>query len=611
MFEFLRRLIFPIIIVVLFFFVAMIILQWGADITRSGRPDDSIGAINGESISFADYERYYTKLLRQEQENTDYDIPDKKIEELRDQAWSQLVSDYLMNKEIERYKIFVTDEEIFTFLRMYPPTEIQSFPQFMTDGQFDYQKYTAAMVSPENAPFWAQIEAYVLPDLKKFKLQEVILNTVRTTPSEIMDDFMANNEKIKIGYINVPNGVVEPFAPQPTEEETKAYYDEHHDDYKIGEKATIDIVSFEKTPSENDWSRVEYMINDIYDTTFAGADFAELAITYSEDNSAASGGDLGWFAKGRMVPAFDSAAWTLDIDEISKPVKTRFGWHIIKLLGRKTEKETPQGADKPEMVEKLNAAHILLKVEASQETLDQLITNAQDFVESAKEMGFHTAAEEYNYKPVTSAPFMKKGYIQPSIGTNEVVSEFAFGNDSGKIGEVVDSREAYCAYVVGTRTPESYTEYDKAMPTVLKLLQKEKGSQLAYDTLAVMHQDLIDGSTFKQTAEKYGFEYSISDNITRRSAVPGVGSAAEILGTAFALESPNSISKPVKYDRGSAIITLLNRISPNLEQFDQVKDSLELAVLQKKHQDVFNRWFNQILESSEIEENVSKFYRSY
>ncbi len=611
MFEFLRKLIFPIIIVVLFFFVAMIILQWGADITRSKRTDDTIGKIDGKKIAVADYDEYYKRLLRQEQENTDYDIPDKKIEELREQAWSQLVSDYLMNKEIEKYHVVVTDEEIFAFLRMYPPKEIQSFPQFMTDGKFDYQKYTAAMVSPENAPFWAQIEAYVLPDLKKYKLQEIILNTVRTTPAEVMDAFMADNEKVKIGYINVSNGAVEPFAPKPTEEEMHAYYDEHREDFKVKARATIDIVGFEKKPSDNDWARVEYLINDIYDTAVAGADFAELAKTYSEDNSAASGGDLGWFARGRMVPEFDSVAWSLKIDEISKPVKTRFGWHIIKLLGRKTEKETPKGSNKPEIVEKINAAHILLKVEPSQETLEQLLKNAQDFVESAKEMGFYAAAKEYNYEVVTSSPFMKDSYIQPLIGTNKEVSDFVFSNDSGKVGDVADARDAYCAYMVESRIPVSYTKYEDAKATVARILQKESGEQLAYDTASVIRDAIIAGMTFKKAGEKYGFEYNFADNITRRSTIPGVGGAPEVLGTAFALKSPNSISKPVRYDRGTIILTLLDRISPNLDQFNQVKDSLEVAVLQKKNQDVFNRWFNHIVESANIENNVSKFYHTY
>jgi peptidyl-prolyl cis-trans isomerase D len=611
MFEFLRKLIFPIIIVVLVFFVAMIILQWGADITRSQRADNVVGEIDGEKITYDQFDQYYRRLLRQEQENTDYDISDKRMAELRDKAWQDMVNDNLMNKEIEKYHVVVTDEELFAFLRMYPPQEVQTFPQFMTDGKFDYQKYTQAMVNPNNAPFWNQIEAYVLPDLKKYKLQEIIINTVRTSPAEVQEAFIAGSEKIKIGYINVPEGAVEPFAKPATEEEIKAYYDEHRDDYKVPEKGTIDIVSFDKAPSENDWARVQYLINDIYDSAMAGADFAELAKTYSEDNSAAGGGDLGWFAKGRMVPEFDSVAWNLKIDGISKPFKTRFGWHIVKLLGRKTEKETPRGSDKPEMVEKIDAAHILLKVEPSEETLQQLLTNARDFIQSAKQMGFHKAAEEYNYKVQPTSPFTVNSYIQPYIGINDNVTNFVFHNDSGKVGDVVDTREAYCAYVTGKRTPSTYTPFDEAKSTVARMLQKIKGEELAYDTALTIHDAVIGGMTFKQAGEKYGFEYKLADNITRQSSIPGVGNAAEVVGTAFAMNSPNSISKPVKYDRGSVVLTLIDRISPSLDQFNDVKDSVQTAVMQKKDQDVFNRWFNDLVENAKIVNNVSKFYRNY
>ena len=99
--------------------------------------------------------------------------------------------------------------------------------------------------------------------------------------------------------------------------------------------------------------------------------------------------------------------------------------------------------------------------------------------------------------------------------------------------------------------------------------------------------------------------------ITRQSSVPGVGSAPEVLGTAFALKAVNSISKPVEYDRGSIVMTLLEKTSLNLEDYNQIKDSLEIAVLQKKHQDVYNRWFNQMIENADIVNNVKKFYRSY
>lgn len=72
-----------------------------------------------------------------------------------------------------------------------------------------------------------------------------------------------------------------------------------------------------------------------------GADFAELAQEYSSDGSAAEGGDLGWFGVGAMVPEFEQAAYDLEVDEISEPVQSQFGFHIIQV----TEKRELEGAE--------------------------------------------------------------------------------------------------------------------------------------------------------------------------------------------------------------------------------------------------------------------------
>lgn len=602
MFEFLRQMIKPIMIIVLVAFVATIIFSWGQG-GFGGRSKDTIGVVDGEEISIQLYDRYYSNLYRQEQGNTDEEITPEKAQQLRERAWAQLVADVIMNKEFDKRNLKITDKEIFDYLKFYPPAEIQTTPQFMTDGQFDYQKYISAMVNPEFAPFWNQLEVFIMGDLKKFKLQEEVLSTVRVTPAEVMEAFLEDHEKVKIGYINISASVLEKSVAEPTEEAIVNYYEEHKEDYKIGERAAASVVTFEKEPSDNDWDRIYYQIKDIYDSAVAGEDFAELAMTFSEDGSASNGGDLGWFERGRMVPEFDSATWSLEVGEISTPVRTRFGWHIIKLVDMKTEPGPNQG-----IIQKRKASHILLKIQASQETLDQVMMNANDFAEAAKEEGFEEAAERFNYEVKPTQPFLKNSYIQ-IIGRNSKADQFAFGSKVGAISEPMEHANFYFVMKLDSLLPEGYNELEKVRASIGYKIKTDNAREMAKDTAETIYSELLAGGTFAKTAEKYGFTYDQTDFITRTSSIPAMGSSSEVIGTAFSLSEINSISEPIVYDRGAAIITILEKQSPDLTEFNQIQDSLQFVVMQKKHQAAYSRWYDNLITSAEIENYIDDFYR--
>ncbi len=608
MFEFLRKMIVPLMLIVLVAFIATIIFSWGGG-GFQGAPNDTVGIIGGDKIAYADFDRYYNSLLRQEQRKSDVEITLAKAKEIRDQAWSQLVADHLMNKEVEKHGIFVTQKEVFDFLTYFPPTELQNSPQFMTDGKFDYQKYINAMPVPENAPFWAQVEQMVTPDLMKRKLAEDLYTAVRVTPAEVMEAFLVVNDKAKIGYVNLLGDDLLSGIAEPTEDQINEYYNSNKDDFKLKEQAVLNIVKFDKVASDNDWTITKYEIESIYDSIMAGADFTEMAQIFSDDGSAENGGGLGWFGPGRMVPPFDSAVFSMDVGEISHPVKTQFGWHLIKLLEKKTEKEVPRGKTVAENVTKCNAAHILLRVMPSPTTLQNIGDLAQEIADSTRAMGdLKTAGELFNYEVSTTGRFFENSFIDGNLRRNSTASHFAFSNKTGEVSDPIEDDNSLFVIELADRIPEGFTALDEAKGTVVRKIKDAMAIDKAGDSLLQIYDALSAGLAPTDIETRFGLPYNRTDYITRTSSIPGLGADPGILGAAFTMAEINQISKPIKHSKGYALVVLLDKQSPNLTEYSEKQDSIYTAVMIDKQREAYSAWFDQIVANADIEKLIDQFY---
>ena len=123
-----------------------------------------------------------------------------------------------------------------------------------------------------------------------------------------------------------------------TDDEIETYYKGHKDEFTNPEsvKARHILLKVPEGADDKAWEEAESKAEDIKKKLENGEDFAELAKKYSDDpGSRNKGGDLGFFTKGRMVPEFESAAFSLKPGEISDPVKTDFGYHIIEVKEKK------------------------------------------------------------------------------------------------------------------------------------------------------------------------------------------------------------------------------------------------------------------------------------
>lgn len=602
MFEALRKMIFPIIIIVLFFFGAMIILEWGMGMSsRQIYETASVaGTVNGEEISWQAYNSIYNNLVKAEMANVeeDMELPDAKVKELQQNAWNQILGERLMLQEAAKHQIIVTEEEIYQYLRDVPPVDFQSHPSFQTDGQFDYRKYLSALADPQYANVWNSMEPYLRKEITKTKLQLMLIEAAHVTESEIREFFYSQSERVKVGMINVGFDRFSAPPPKSTDEEYQQWFEDHRDDYTMPERSALNVVILQKEPGRYDWEEAYNQSKGLYDQIIEGADFKALAKDLSEDlGSARDSGSLGWFSSGRMVEEFDRAAFSMAEGDVSEPIRTQFGWHIIKHNGYRDTLKTIRG--KEETVKEANCSHILIKANASQETMDGLYQRLLEFEEAAKDKGFFAAAEELSLPVDKTGPFKRDGSIS-KLGMHKGADDFAFENKERTISSVMENNASYFVVEVAKRIPAGPPEYEEVKDRVRTALQKHKVLTLCHDTANAIQTDILAGTSPKQAAEKFGEEYETPTEFGRSSYVKGISRSAEAIGSAFSLSEPGQTSAPMEYDQGVVIFEMIERTQPDLTEYTTKRDSLRTSILQAKQQELLGYWFEGLVESSEI-----------
>jgi len=505
-----------------------------------------------------------------------------------------------LNQEAQKKEIRITDAELYEYLRRYPPRELQEHPAFQTEeGEFDYQKYLQALSDPR-VP-WTQIEDFIRPNMRLARLQQSILALVRVTDEEIKQFYQDENEKVKVRYILVPSYLYQKEDIPVSDEQIQGYYQEHKEEFRAQASANLSYAVFEKKPSPADEEETEQRLLDIKTEISEGEDFAEMAMDYSEDiGSAKNGGDLGWFGKGMMVPPFEEAAFSLEPGEISEPVKTKFGWHLIKV-------EDKRGKDEKQEVK---ASHILLKILPSEETLTLLKEEADEFVDQVGKSDFSQIAEEQDLTVSETGWFVKGGAI-PGIGTNPQIDEFAFENKQGKISDVFETATGFYVFQIKAKRPAGISTLEEVTQVIKQKLVKIKADSLAYDQAENIYSQVKEGKSLKKAAEENNVTFAEPAEFSRNSFIPQIGNPPEFIGAAFSLTQPNQISSPVETSLGAFILQLVSRSPVDDSLFVAVKDSLTSVLLQTKQGQLYQNWFAQIKKEAEIKDYRSEYFREY
>jgi parvulin-like peptidyl-prolyl isomerase len=339
--------------------------------------------------------------------------------------------------------------------------------------------------------------------------------------------------------------------------------------------------------------KVIQKIRDIARRARSGEEFAKLARENGQDGTAPNGGELGWNGKGAWVKPFEDAAFNARVGSIVGPVRTQFGWHVIKVTGK----------DKRE----IKLARISMKIKASSKTTDGASQKAQDFSFLANDEGFEKAAQNSQIRTQETAEFTKGGVV-PGIGSNDAVNNFAFQNKLGAISEPISISGGFGVFKVSGIRAEGARPFDdvkmisKAGATRLKKMEKLRVRAEKFRKSLSASTDLIAeaGSVSGVIAQKSNFKLT--------DFPPGVGRDPKFNGAAFALR-PGEVSPLVEGQRGIYIIKLNAKTDLDTVRLAVERVSLRDQILNDRRSRFLNDWRTALRENAEIEDHRDKFYR--
>lgn len=591
--------------------------------SQGSRYDGVAAVVNGDNITVDEYRDAYQRIVEQFRQRFGNSLNDELIKmfKVEEQAIQGLIDQKLLLQESLALKVRVSDEELGEF--------IQKIGVFQNNGAFDGQRYESLLRQNRLTPavFENQQRELLVAD----KLRGLVAGGVKVGEREASEWFRWNDASVNIDYVV--------FTParykdvKVSEEEVLAFYKENADSYKTDPMIRSNYLRFdpsayvseveisaeeikeyyESSPEEFETPKTvearhilikvdqeadektvtaaKERADAVYEQAAGGEDFAELAQKHSEGPTRESGGKLGAFRREAMVKPFADKAFSMEAGQVGEPVRTRFGWHIIKV-----EKVNP--ASLLTLAEAGGKIEKKLKDEAAQnlayddaEAVSDSLADGDTLEEVAKARGLVLESTEL---------FARQGPVK-GVADGSQFSAVAFALADGEISDVQDLAGGYYILQTAEKIPSVVPELSSVRATVeadlAVRMQDEKASQAAGKFLEAVRG----GKTLLEESNNAGLEIGTTGFFKRTGAIPEIGVSREISEAVFKLSDENRFpGAALKAQKGYYVVSFKERKEPDAEAFEKEKTDITARLLQQKRAKAFGDWLAGIREKSEI-----------
>lgn len=556
-------------------------------------PTTPVAEVNGREILYSDWQARVQQAL-QNQQQAGRSLTQDEVRQLENQVLDEMIMQVLLEQEYRKRGIGVTDDELREFARYAPPPFMYNNPDLQTEGRFDPQKYQRLLASPQarQGGMLIALENYYRTEIPKEKLFEQITDGIYLTDAEFWRSWQDERDSAQVSYVAWRPEVDSAALGAVADAEIRSHFDKNKRQYERPGQAWLSVTRIARVISAADTAATRDRLLRLRAEITGGASFEDVARRESQDTvSGANGGDLGRGARGRFVREFEDAAYRLRPREISAPVRTQFGYHLIKVDERTGDT--------------LALHHILLRIQqsdsaatATDRQADELARIAAGSEDRAK---FDTAARQLGLTIHAIEAFEGRtaaldGEMVPSA------SAWAFGGTRpGEISELFDDESGYWLARLDSINPGGEARLDRVRQEIREVLARDKAIERLLPA-AQQFARAAASSGLEAAAQAAALTVIKTPTFTRLGFVPGLGQYSRPMGAAFGLPV-GAVSAPVKDDGGVYVIRVDRRVTADRAEFDKQDELVRRQRLQQLKQQRLQLFMDDLRKSAKVEDH--------
>jgi len=617
-----------VVLAFIIFYIPDFLRGSGAD-AASG---ETIARVEGQDITANEFRRTYQAQLQAYRSAYGGQMSEQLLKQLgvEQQILQQMVDERAQLADARRLGVSVSDAEV--------RERILSIPAFQENGAFIGDQRYQQLLRMQRPPMTAaEFEDNVRRQLTVQKLRSSVTDWMSVTDKDLEQEYRRRNDKVKLAVVSL---TADSFRTQVTvsDGDIAGYFADHKDEFKIPEKRKIRYLlididalrakvvvppsEIERTYNNNleqystpeqvrashillktegkDDAAVKAKAEDILKQARAGADFAELAKKYSEDEaSQKNGGDLDYFGRGRMVAEFDQAAFALEPGKISDLVKTQYGYHIIKVVDKKAATTRPLADVRQQIQDQLAYERAQAQASDLAQALEKEITKPSDLDRVAKEKGL----------TVQESGFFARDEPILGLGQSPEAASRAFEMKQGDVAGPLRASRGFIFETMVAKQDPYVPKLDEVKERVREEVIKRKARDLSQQRAAEIAVKLKNAPDFEKAAKASGLEAKTTELIARDSPIPDLGVAKAVEDAAFKLPV-GGVSGPIATDNGTAIVKVLDKQEVTSADWANAKDRFREEVLTDWRNRFFGAYMVKAKQKMKIEVNRESLQRA-